>query len=238
MNAAPLEGGVRVQGLGRVYDDHYALVGLDAHFPPRTVTALLGPNGAGKSTLMGILSTLSRASEGTASLGASTLEDGGKVRARIGYVGHATMVYGVLGARENLHFFGKLYGVTDLKDKVDHWVERVGLARDADRPVSGFSRGMAQRLTLARALLPEPTLLLLDEPFTGLDQSGVELGVELFGERRDAGAVVVLASHDLKTTARLADRALILRRGRKVYEGAIEGDLADLYHRQIAERAA
>ncbi len=227
-----MDQGVRVRGLERAYDEHYALIELDADFPTGTVTALLGPNGAGKSTLISLLSSLSWPSAGTVHFGDKPMSEG--VRHLIGYVGHKTMIYGELSARENLHFFGALYGVPDLKAKADALLDEVGLPRDKDRAAAGFSRGMAQRLALARALLPEPELLLLDEPFTGLDQEGTAQAVELLAARRDAGAVLVLASHDLVAADRLADRALILRRGRKAYEGPVEPSLPELYAQVIA----
>lgn len=224
----PALSAVRTVGLGRIYEDDYALVGLDATFPAGTVTALLGPNGAGKSTLMGILSTLMRPSEGDVLYGDKHHGDP-EVRGLVGYVGHRTMLYRSLTARENLQFFGRLYGVEGLDDRITHLLDEVGLSRDGDRPTQGFSRGMAQRLTLARALLPSPALLLLDEPLTGLDRDGVAMAVRLFAAERERGAVIVMASHDLAATGQLADRALILRRGRKAYEGPVTDDLAVLY---------
>ncbi|MCB9552026.1 MAG: ABC transporter ATP-binding protein [bacterium] len=236
--AAPFDA-VRTRGLGRVYDDEYALVDLDATFPAGTLTALLGPNGAGKSTLMGILSTLMRPSEGEVFFGDTPIKSAPPaIRGRIGYVGHRTFLYRPLSARENLRFFGRLYGVAALDARVDALLAAVGLARDADRAAGDFSRGMAQRLTLARALLPAPDLLLLDEPLTGLDREGVAMAARLIGAERDRGAVVVMASHDLDATGALADRALVLRRGRKVYEGPVDGSLVALYHRAIGEQAA
>jgi heme exporter protein A len=237
-SASPAFDAVRTRGLGRIYDDDYALVGLDATFPAGTLTALLGPNGAGKSTLMGILSTLMRPSEGEVLLGETPVGHApAGVRGRIGYVGHRTFLYRPLSARENLRFFGRLYGVVDLDARVEALLAAVGLARDAERAAGDFSRGMAQRLTLARALLPAPDLLLLDEPLTGLDRAGVAMAVRLIGAERDRGAVVVMASHDLEATDQLADRALILRRGRKVFEGpvtaGIPGGLASLYHETL-----
>lgn len=228
-------GRVRTVRLGRAYDAHYALVGLSSEFPGGTVTALLGPNGAGKSTLIGILSTLQRATEGEVFFDdVRVTEPPPAVRGRIGYVGHRTMLYAPLSARENLRFFGRLYGVEDLEARAAALLARVGLGRDADRPVSGFSRGMAQRLALARAVLPAPDLLLLDEPFTGLDQEGLAMASALVAEQRARGAVVVLASHDLAITETLSDRVLVLRRGRKAYEGPLQGGLAGLYEAQVA----
>lgn len=230
--------GVRVEKLSRAYDAHYGLVDLDAEFPAGSVTMLLGPNGAGKSTLIAILSTLSRQTEGRVFFGERLVGEGdARIRAHIGYVGHSTMLYPTLSARENLTFFGRLYGLKDLDALATEWLETVGLTRDADRPVEEFSRGMAQRLTLARALLPGPQLLLLDEPLTGLDQAGIALAVDLLAKARDEGAIIIMASHDLRSTADLADRALILRRGRKVFEGAFDDDLASVYHRALAGAA-
>ncbi len=237
MTSAAEAGLLRVEGLGRAYDDHYALVDLDAEFPPGSVTALLGPNGAGKSTLIGILSTRQSATEGRVYFDGRRVADSASMRQRIGFVGHRTMVYSELTARENLQFFARMFGLVSPDDAIDALLDRVGLMRDKDRPVNGFSRGMSQRLTLARALLPKPSILLLDEPLTGLDQAGVRLALTLFREARDAGAVLIMASHDLVATSKLADRALILSSGRKRFEGATGEDLAAVYAECIGEAA-
>ncbi len=225
---------IAVKALDRAYDEQYALVGLNAIFPAGTITALLGPNGAGKSSLMGILSTLARPSAGSLYFGDVEVVAGARsIRQQIGYVGHKTMLYDALTARENLLFFGRLYGLPDLDARADALLDRVGLPLDKDRPVEGFSRGMAQRLTLARVLLHDPPVLLLDEPLTGLDRAGIDAALDLFAERRDAGSTVIVASHDLEAIGRVADRALILRNGRKVYEGPTYADLEATYHRHV-----
>lgn len=220
---------VRAEGLGRAYAEHYALIGLDAEFPAGSITALLGPNGAGKSTLLGLLSTLLRPTEGALWFGAHRLEGARARSARrlVGYVAHHTMLYRTLTARENLRFFAGLYGIHD-EDRLQRALAEVDLAEAADRAVAGFSRGMAQRLTLARALLPDPPVVLLDEPLTGLDPAGLEAALALFARHRDRGAVIVLASHDLAAISRIADRALILQRGRRRYLGP-GGDLGRIY---------
>jgi heme exporter protein A len=230
---------VETQRVGRLYDESYALVDVSVTFRARTVTALLGPNGAGKSTLMGMLSTALRPSEGKVLYGGYEYpENDPTLRARIGYLGHRPMLYGELSATENLAFFARLHSVGP--EAVTHWLGRVGLTRAADRPVSGFSRGMAQRLALARALLSSPSLLLLDEPFTGLDPEGVRLTKSLVAERRDAGAIVVLVTHDLAVTDDLATAAVVLRGGRLAYAGPSGGDLAGLYrdHAEAREKRA
>lgn len=232
-------GAVRVRGLSRVYEDHYALTDLTTAFPAGTVTALLGPNGAGKSTLLSILASVVRPTEGEVWFGDQPAVDPPpEVRRLIGYVGHRTMLYDALSARENLHFYGRLYGVRDLGARVDALLDRVGLRFDKDRPVGGFSRGMAQRLTLARAVLPDPAVLLLDEPLTGLDRAGVRVALDLIAERRDAGTVIVMATHDLAGSSAIADRALVLRRGRAVYDGPARGDLAGVYEDHARGAAA
>ncbi|MEE2786025.1 MAG: ABC transporter ATP-binding protein [Myxococcota bacterium] len=225
---------VKTVGLSRAYDDDYALVDLTTEFVTGTVTAVLGPNGAGKSTLMSCLSTLARPTEGTVLFdGRAVTAQDADARMHIGYVGHQIMLYGALTARENLVFFGRMYGLDDLDARVTTWLDAVELTRDADRPVEDFSRGMAQRLSIARALISEPSLLLLDEPFTGLDQRGLQCAQSLFDQRRDQGAIIVLVSHDLKMTAQLADRVLILRRGRTIFDGPADSDIAHQYHEAL-----
>lgn len=226
---------MRVHDLGRAFDEHYAVLGLDAEFPAGSATALLGPNGAGKSTLIGMLSTRQSPTEGRVEFGGGL--SGMRLRRRISFVGHRTMVYTDLTARENLAFFGRMFGLKGIDDRIDALLDEVGLVHAKDRPVGGFSRGMAQRLTLARALLPEPAMLLLDEPLTGLDQDGVAMALELFGRVRDAGAVVIMASHDLVATNRLVDRALVMVNGRKAYEGPVSGNLPEVYAEAIGVAA-
>lgn len=235
--SAPAFETVATQKVGRLYDESYALVDVSVTFRAGTVTALLGPNGAGKSTLMGMLSSALRPSEGKILYGGYEYpENDPTLRARIGYLGHRPMLYSELSARENLAFFGKLHSVSP--DAVPHWLGRVGLTRAADRPVAGFSRGMAQRCALARALMSSPGLLLLDEPFTGLDPEGVRLTKSLVAERRDAGAVVIMVTHDLAVTDDLASEAVVLRGGRLTYAGPSNDDLGALYreHAEARER--
>ena len=227
----PLIDAIRTHDLGRAFDEHYAVIGLDAVFPAGTATALLGPNGAGKSTLIGMLSTRQTPTEGEVVFGDGLR--GPRLRSLISYVGHRTMVYADLSARENLRFFSKMFGLTDMEDRIDVLLDEVGLEHAKDRAVLGFSRGMAQRLTLARALLSNPAILLLDEPLTGLDQAGVAEALALFAKLRDSGAIVIMASHDLVATNTLVDRALVLVDGRKAYEGPVSGDLAAVYERAV-----
>lgn len=231
---------LKVQGLTKSFGEHYALIELNATFRGGEVCALLGPNGAGKSTLMNLLSTLMTPSEGELWVDGHALgEVGAKLlRGRIGYVGHHTMVYGALTAAENLAFFAQLYGLSHPKGLeyfVTKRLEEVGLHEAARRCASGFSRGMAQRLSLARALLSDPAVLLLDEPFTGLDQEGIAQAESLILKHKERGAVIIASSHDLSVMERISDVVLMLKRGRKTYSGPLTGDpsLAELYQRSV-----
>ena len=243
---------LEVRGLTRSFGEHYALISLDAQWYAGEVCALLGPNGSGKSTLLNLLSTLMSPSEGELWLGGVQLnrKNVTQLRHHIGFVGHQTMIYGALTALENLRFFTQLYQAwpTDLDDRRRQseearqaWLldrlEAVGLRDFAHRNAQGFSRGMAQRLTLARALLSSPQVLLLDEPFTGLDREGIDQVCQLISKERARGATVIMSSHDFETTERLADRLLVLKRGRlcsiePLLRGG-QGELLDRYQRSI-----
>ena len=239
MSAPPPLSAVRAEALSRLHDDTYALIDVNLTLRAGRVTALLGANGAGKSTLMGLLSTALRPSEGRVLFDdADAAMAGPELRRLIGHVAHRPMLYGELTARENLRFFAALYGMSAAQ--AEPWLERVGLARAADRAVGGFSRGMAQRLALARALVHEPRLVLLDEPFTGLDPSGADLLVGLVQAARARGAVVVLVTHDLALSDALADDVVVLRAGRVAFSGERSATLDTLYraHAEARGRAA
>jgi heme exporter protein A len=179
------------------------------------IVGLLGHNGAGKSTLLAILATLLRPNAGDVRYGTARPEtDGPAIRARLGLLGHELQLYPELTARENLRFFARLYGLDRVDERVRAALSTAGLGERADDLVSGFSRGMRQRLALERALLHEPRLLLLDEPFTGLDQPST---ASLLGRLRRLaaeGRMIVLATHDLGLVEGLVTRAAILRDGR------------------------
>ncbi|HEU0031624.1 MAG TPA: ABC transporter ATP-binding protein [Kofleriaceae bacterium] len=218
------------------YGSERALGGVTMELAARSMCALLGHNGAGKTTLLGCLSTLVRPNDGTIVYRAGGEEvRGAHVRREIGMLAHASLCYGELSARENLRLFAGLYDVDGSATAIDAILDRVGLEpRARDRPSRTFSRGMLQRLSLSRALLTKPSLVLLDEPFTGLDRGGaLTLGAEL-GHLRDAGAIVVVVTHDLEAIAGRADHVAILRRGQLVFEERAAYDyeqLKDVYHR-------
>lgn len=182
-----------------------------------SVLGLLGPNGAGKSTMLAILATLLRPTSGRVRYGSFDLDDRRPgLRASIGVLGHDLFLYPELTARENLVFFGALSNVPDPDAAAVTALDRAGLADRADDPVGSFSRGMRQRVALERALIHQPRLVLLDEPFTGLDDASTGVLLERLRGLRSAGAIVVLATHDLDLAEGLIDRAVFLRDGRIV----------------------
>jgi heme exporter protein A len=198
------------------------------------IVGLLGPNGAGKSTLLNILATLLAPSVGRVEYGERTSAEGGAdIRNRLGMLGHDLFLYPELTARENLSFFAQLYGLKDVPAIVHAALERAGLADRANDLVSSFSRGMRQRVALERALLHEPRLILLDEPFTGLDQASTSALVARLQERQRAGCMVVIATHDLEVADGLLTRAIYLKNGRIVGTDTDSRGLADRYRRAL-----
>jgi len=194
------------------------------------VVGLLGPNGAGKSTLLGILSTLVAPSSGEVRYGEHTARTAGPaLRGRIGLLAHDLHLYPELTAGENLDFFARLYGVAGPARVVAEALERAGLAERRNDAVSGFSRGMRQRLALERALLHGPRLVLLDEPFTGLDDQATFALVERLRGLRGQGCILILATHDLETIETLVDRVAVLREGRLVELAAAGGSLRERF---------
>jgi heme exporter protein A len=194
------------------------------------IVGLLGPNGAGKSTLLGILATLVAPSSGEVRYGERTArEAGAALRGRIGLLAHDLHLYPELTAGENLEFFGRLYGVPDARARVAGWLERAGLGERRDDAVSGFSRGMRQRLALERALLHDPRLVLLDEPFTGLDDAATFTLVERLRGLKAQGCIVLVATHDLETVEGLLDRVAVLREGRLVEMASGGGSLRERF---------
>ncbi len=197
------------------------------------ILGLLGPNGAGKSTLLAMLATVLRPSSGTIRYGTHDPSAGSDLRARIGVLGHDLFLYPELTARENLAFFAGLYGIADSDARARTALERAGLDARRDDPVSSFSRGMRQRVALERALIHDPRLALLDEPFTGLDDASSEALLGRLRALRDSGAIVILATHDLDLAEGLLDHALFLRDGRIVEAMATPGALRSTYRSVI-----
>lgn len=224
-----------VVDLARHYGRRKALSQISFTCDSGEIVGLLGPNGAGKSTLLNILATLLAPSRGRVEYGERISAEGGAdIRGRIGMLGHDLFLYPELTARENLSFFAGLYGLSDIRSVVQTALERSGLADRADDFVSGFSRGMRQRVALERALLHDPRLLLLDEPFTGLDQASTAGLVERLRERQRAGCIVVLATHDLEVVDGLLSTAVFLQAGRQIGDPGRGAALRERYQQAIA----
>jgi heme exporter protein A len=225
---------VRITKLAKRFGTERALVGVSLELTASSMCALLGHNGAGKTTLLGIVSTLMRPNDGTVRYDSSGSEVGDAiaVRREIGLLAHASLCYGELTAVENLELVAGLYGVDGAA--IPALLDRVGLEpRARTRPARTYSRGMLQRLALARALLTEPSLLLLDEPFTGLDRGGaLALGDQL-GELKSSGTIVVVVTHDLEAIAERTNHVCVLRRGALVFDQRAESysydALKDIY---------
>jgi heme exporter protein A len=230
---------VEARGLTKVYGRQRALAGVDLTLRAGEAVALLGPNGAGKSTLVGILSTLLPPSGGEVRYGGRPAHDDDELRGAIGVIAHESLCYGDLTGRENLVFFARLYGVADPAGRADELLRRVGLAGDAERrPARTYSRGMVQRLAVARALVHRPQLLLCDEPFTGLDRAGVELLGALLAEERGRGTILVVVTHDFDAVATLIDRVVVIARGKITRDepaprARTTAALADLYRAAV-----
>ena len=190
------------------------LRGLDFEVQPGEFVALLGPNGAGKTTFLRILASLSRPSLGAVSVAGYRLPDqAAGVRARLGVVSHLPLLYGDLTAEENLRFFGRMYGVSNMDARISEVLELVGLAARRRDLVRTFSRGMQQRLAIGRAVFHDPDVMLFDEPYTGLDQDASAMLDDVFRSVAAQGRTVVMTSHDLIHAEELATRFDILSRG-------------------------
>ncbi len=224
-----------VVDVARYFGRRKALTNVTFTCESGEIVGLLGPNGAGKSTLLNILATLLSPSKGTITYGDRKGGDGGaEIRGSIGMLGHDLFLYPELTARENLTFFAQLYGLPDVPRVVGHALEQSGLVARADDFVSGFSRGMRQRVALERALLHDPRLILLDEPFTGLDQASAAALVSRLRDRQQAGCLIVLATHDLDIADRLLTRAVFLIDGKPVADAGGNRPLRERYQAAIA----
>ena len=207
---------IELTDLGRAYGERVALTGVTLEVEEGETLAVFGANGAGKTTLLRILAALLRPHHGDAKVFGHPLpREGWAVRGKIGFLGHDPLLYRDLTARENLQFHARLHSVDE--SRVEDLLVAVGMQRRADDPVRELSRGMVQRLATARAVLHDPPLLLLDEPWSGIDPGARELLEPLIG--KSAGKTRVLVSHDLEAGAAESDLALGLRAGQQAYLG-------------------
>jgi heme ABC exporter ATP-binding subunit CcmA len=240
MDEAPADA-VDASGVTKTFGATRALRGVDLKVARGEFLSIFGPNGAGKSTLLGILATWIRPTSGRVLVeGWDVREDPHAVRRRIGVISHQTLMYDDLTAAENLGFYGRMYGLRDLPARVSRALEEVGLADRRNDRAGGFSRGMKQRLSIARSMLHDPAVLLLDEPFTGLDPSASEMLSRLLATLKGAGRTVVMITHDIVHGLDLADRVALLVGGRWAYRQAASGldaaGLKAIYEQHVQAR--
>jgi len=209
---------VAIDGVWKFFGDYPALKDVTFHVDPGACLALLGRNGAGKTTLLRILAGLSKAAKGSITiLGGDARADA--TRKRIGVLGHGIGVYEELSAYENLRLFAKLYEIADPRKTALEWLERTGLDRVRDGLVREFSRGMRQRLAVARAFLHNPSLLLLDEPFTALDDRAIAVLQGLLKDALKEGRTIIMSTHQLREALELATDVALINRGKLAFRG-------------------
>ena len=220
MSAADGVAVVAAEGVGKAFGRAVVLRDVTLRIQAGQAIAVFGPNGAGKSTMLRLFAGLMAPTGGRLRTFGVAGPDPA-VRRRIGLVAHQSFLYPDLTARENLVFYARMFGLSDVEERVRVWLDRVALADAAARPVRLFSRGMEQRLALARALIHEPDLVILDEPWTGLDAASSDWLADLLRELRDRGRTIVVATHDFQRGLDLATRVLIVHRGRVAWDGAV-----------------
>ena len=221
---------IETHALIKAYGLQPVLRKLDLAIEKGQFVTLLGPNGSGKSTLLRLLAGLSKPTSGTITVGGWELpREAAAVRAQIGMVSHKSLLYENLTGRENLLFFCRLYGLDDHEGRIKQGLERVGLAKRGGDLVRTYSRGMLQRLSIARALLHDPQVLLMDEPYTGLDQDAAITLDNLMRDAHTDGHTIVMTTHELDRAATLAERAIILTRGTVGYDAPMSADIAARY---------
>ncbi|MEI7555602.1 heme ABC exporter ATP-binding protein CcmA [Candidatus Chlorohelix sp.] len=221
---------IRAKGLHKNFGNRAVLRGVDLDLRQGEFVTLLGPNGAGKTTLLRILATLARPTSGTIEIAGIALKDARPtIRGLLGVISHQTFLYEDLNAFENLRFYGRLYDVPELEKRIHEVLEKVGLERRAIDRVRTYSRGMQQRLSIARAILHNPPILLLDEPDTGLDRqasnmlSGLIHELAIDGQERS----VLMTTHNLERGLAMCDRVVVLAGGKMVADRAATGLTAD-----------
>ena len=210
---------IQIQGLVKCFGHSHALRGMDLEVADGEFLTIVGPNGAGKTTLLRILASLLKPTSGLVRIDGLDLASGGaEMRRRIGFVSHQSLLYSHLTVEENLHFYGRMYDVRLLEKQVQVLLHLVGLEGRRHSPVRTLSRGLQQRLSLARALIHEPPLLLLDEPYAGLDQQATRMLQQLLQTASQQSRTVVVTTHNLEQGLESCNRLAILSKGRIVYQ--------------------
>ena len=231
---------IKVRKLVKRFGLKTVLRGMDFSVDDGEFVALIGPNGAGKTTFLRILASLARPSMGAVNVAGFQLpKDAADVRRRLGVVSHQPLLYVDLTATENLKFYGRMYNLPDVDTRINEVLEMVGLASRRDALVRTYSRGMQQRLAIGRAVLHDPSVMLFDEPYTGLDQDASTMLDEVLRTVAARGRTVVMTSHDLARTEDLATRFDVLSRGKiaasATHEDFGSGNLLSFYKGVLEE---
>jgi heme exporter protein A len=207
---------IETADLARAFGSRRAVAGVTFSLAPGDCLAVFGPNGAGKTTLLRLLAGLLKPSSGSALLAGIPLPGGSLARSRVGLISHHTMLYDALSARENVSFAARLYGIRDPGARVDDSLRRMSMLERADAPVRLLSRGMQQRVSIARAMVHSPQVVLADEPYSGLDESGARALTALLRELRSTGTAIIIVTHNLAEGLSLASHAAVMQRGKFV----------------------
>ena len=229
---------VEATGLKRNFGSRTAVAGISFSLAPGDCLAVFGPNGAGKTTLLRLLAGLLKPTSGSARLAGIPLPGGALARSRVGLVSHHTMLYEALTARENVSFAARLYGIRDPAGRVDDSLGRMAMLERADAPVRLLSRGMQQRVSIARAMVHSPQVVLADEPYNGLDDSGARSLTVLLRELRSSGTAIIIVTHNLVEGLSLASHAAVMQRGRFVRYDATDRIDASSYATTYREALA
>ena len=212
------------EGVAKSYGNFQALKGIDLRVKKGEFLSIFGPNGAGKTTLIKLLSTLTKPTSGRLIISNHDIKkEPDKVRSLVGVISHDPYLYESLSAIENIRFFAEMYGLPHPERRAFELVKEVGLESRKYDLVRTFSRGMKQRLAVARAIVHDPRILLLDEPYTGLDQNGVRIFGEMLRWLKSDGRTIIMTTHNIAEGLEISDRVSILSGGRIVYESHIDG---------------
>lgn len=227
---------IEIKQLTKQADTKLILRGINLTIKNGETVAILGPNGAGKSTLLKVIATLIKPSSGEVKISGFDLKKNGSVIKKLmGYLPHSSLLYEHYSPLENLVFFGKLYGVKGAEEKAVKLIKDVGLSLFLKEPVKNFSRGMIQRTAIARAIIHDPELLLLDEPHTGLDQGAITILNEVVLSMKEQGVTTLMVTHDFKQAAEICDRIIIIKNGRIVDDFKITDNQLDLLTKRYQE---
>lgn len=214
---------IEIKKLTKQADNKLILRGIDLSVKKGETVAILGPNGAGKSTLLKVLATLIKPSSGFVKINGMDLKkDHIAIKKMFGYLPHSSLLYEQYSPLENLVFFGNLYGVKDAEKRAIELVKEVGLSFFLNEPVKNFSRGMIQRIAIARAIVHDPPLLFLDEPHTGLDQGAISILNNVILSMKEKGTTTLMVTHDFKQAAEICDRIIIVKNGKIVDDFYLE----------------